>query len=428
MDKRKTSSSRKPVALVLGGFVNSLSLVRELASGGMPVWLLHFENNIASKSRYVSRSFIHDFRTNDEAFIDALSEIGKMLVDRGVLFPTHDYHVRMMAGHFETLNRNYHVAVNPATALNLISKRWQYNLCDRIGIPYPKTVFCETPEEASCFIERAENLQFPLLLKPIGRAKNPTALAGAAFRAIQVDKLQALRSLYGPASHLDQGGFLASEIIPGGPHNIWAYTAYSGRPGQIMAGWTGRKLTQRPHDFGDFSTAETTLNDVVEDQGRRLLEGCKHQGIGEPEFKYDLRDGLYKLTEINPRAMMWHIAGTFAGVNLALIQYYHLIGDSSNCERLCVRQESKPRRLVFMSHEVMNMIDHYPRWPFIKSVARSLFLRHKRFAIWWLEDPKPWLHHCPASFLRILRIVWTKLWGRFWEVRKRIGFGYSSVN
>jgi len=425
---RKTRSSRKPVALILGGFVNSLSLVRELASGGMPVWLLHFENNIASKSRYVSRSFIHDFRSNDEVFIDSLIEIGKMLDNRGVLFPTHDYHVRMMAGHFETLNRNYHVAVNPATALNVISKRWQYDLCDRIGIPYPKTVFCETPEEASCFIEQADTLQFPLLLKPISRAKEPTGLAGAAFRAIQIDNLQALKSFYGHGSHLNRGGFLASEIVPGGPHNIWAYTAYCDSPGRFMAGWTGRKLTQRPHDFGDFSTAETRLNHVIEDQGRRLLEGCKHLGIGEPEFKYDLRDGLYKLTEINPRAMMWHIVGSLAGVNLPLIQYYHLIGDRANCEELCVRQQSRPRRLVFMSHEVMNVIDHCPRWPFIKSVARSLFLRHKRFAVWWLEDPKPWLHHGPASFLRILRVVWRKLWSIFRRALKRIWFRYSSVN
>ena len=205
---------------------------------------------------------------------------------------------------------------------------------------------------------------------------------------------------------------MASEIIPGGPENVWAYIGYCDRPGHIMAGWTGRKLTQRPHDFGVFSTAESRINQVVTDQGRRLLEASEHVGVGEPEFRYDSRDGKYKLMEINPRVMMWHITGHFAGVNLPLIQYYHCIGDQARCAALCVGQDDCSKRLVYMHTEILNVLDHEPVWHYIKSVVRSLLLKDKRFMVWRWQDPRPWFTGVVELIKEVWRVVGQRLSGR----------------
>ncbi len=381
----------KATAVVLGGYVNSLSLVRELAPGRMPVWVLDCQHNAAHWSRYATRGFVRAYLNDDKAFIEALCELGEQMNGKGVLFPTHDYHVKMMAENKELLSRYYHVQINPDSAMKIISKQWQYELCDRIGVPHPQTVYCNNPDQAAAFTDMAKNLQFPLLLKPFSRASD--AYRGDAFRAERVDNIQELKALFDSIPRLREGRFLASEIIPGGPENIWAFTGYCDSPGHVMAGWTGRKLTQRPRDFGVFSTAETRMDETVDRQGRALLEASEHLGIGEPEFKYDARDGKYKLTEINPRAMMWHIVGYFGGVNLPLIQYYHLTGDAEACRKLCVAQNPRPKRLVFMTFELMNILDHRPKLAYIKSAIRSLFLRRKRFAIFWINDPLPWVQH-----------------------------------
>lgn len=409
-------ASLLPVALVLDGYVNGLSLVRELHQGKMPIWLLDCADSCAARSRYVARSFIRPYEQRDDAFINALLEIGRTLDQKAVLFPAHDFHFRVLAENFDLLTQYFHVPANPHTAATIISKKWQYDLCERIGIPYPKTKFCVNEEDAAMARDGQVEMRFPILIKPFSRAAD--ALGGAAFRAERADDLCAFRNLFRQYPELLRGGFLMSEIVPGGPGNIWAYTAYCDSAGHVMAGWTGRKLSQRPRDFGVFSTAETRLNDVVADYGKRLLEASGHVGIGEPEFKYDARDGSYKLMEINPRAMMWHIAGFFAGVNLPLIQYLHLTGNQRGCAQLCRPQDPIPRRLVFMTFELLNISDHTPRWTFVRDAFRSLLLRKKRFAIWWWRDPMPWFYHmrCLAGQMR-----------RRWKIGRRLCGPFISI-
>jgi len=383
--------STKPVALVLGGYINALSIVRQLGSARLPVWVLDFTYSLATHSRYCKRSFIDPKCNIDDGLLEALLKIGKLLNLRAVLYPTHDFHVRVMAENYDKLNNFYNVCINPKSAINIISKKWQYELCDQLDIPYPKTHYCETHEDIDAFLTSSIGFAYPILLKPFSRSSD--AKLGAEFRVQVARNHNEVLQLFDNIYQLSAGRFLASEIIPGGPENIWAYTGYCDRPGHVLAGWTGRKLTQRPRDFGVFSTAETRLNKTVHEQGIALLEAAEHVGVGQPEFKYDFRDGKYKLMEINPRSDMWNMAGYLGGVNLPLIQYYHCTGQSDHYQSLCVEQHSQPKRLVFMTYELGNIFDHQPRVQFMWSAVKSFFLRHKRFAVWWLEDPFPWLSH-----------------------------------
>jgi len=352
----------------------------------MPIWLLHCRDGRAFRSRYVTRGFIRDYAGSDEAFVDALLEVGRLLDVRAVVYPTHDYHVRVLAENFDRLSEFYHIQINHRKAVEANSKRWQYALCDRLGVPRPRTSHCETAEAFHALASGKVELQFPWLLKPYARNENP--IKDVTIRAAQVNSVDEFERLMEKHPAL-RHGLLVSEVVPGGPDNIWAFTGYCDRPGSVLAGWTGRKLTQRPEMFGVFSTSESRLNDKVEQQGRVLLEVSEHMGIGEPEFKYDARDGKYKLTEINPRAHMWHMTGFYAGVNLPLIQYYHLVGDEQRCRQLCRRQDERPARLIFMGSELQNIVDHRPTRKFIGNAVRALLRSNKHFIVWRRDDPRP---------------------------------------
>ena len=69
-------------------------------------------------------------------------------------------------------------------------------------------------------------------------------------------------------------------------------------------------------DFGRFSTyVETVDEPQVVEAAVRLLAKINFTGIVEVEFKKDLRDGQYKLLDVNPRVWGWHTLGQRAGVD-----------------------------------------------------------------------------------------------------------------
>ena len=345
-------------------------------------------------SRYISRKFIRPYANDDDVFLGALIEIGKELDHKAVIYPTHDHHVRMLAIHNDVLNEYYLIAVNRETAEVANSKRWQYELCDQLDVPRPRTYYCESADDLEALFGNPDQIPFPWVIKPYARNEKP--VANVTIRAEEIhsfDELEALLSLHPALTN----GFLASEVIPGDPENIWAYTGYCAEPGLVLAGWTGHKLTQRPEVFGVFSTSETHINETVEQQGLLLLQDSKHVGIGQPEFKYDVRDQKYKLTEINPRAHMWHMTGYYGGVNLPLIQYYHMTGQQEACDALCRPQDPRPTRLVFMGSELANIVDHRPRRKYIMNALKALTCRRKHFIVWRWDDPFPFLYVFAAS-------------------------------
>ena len=48
----------------------------------------------------------------------------------------------------------------------------------------------------------------------------------------------------------------------------------------------------------------------------------------EVEFKYDSRDGQYKLLDVNLRPWGWHTLGTACGLDFSYIHYKDILGDA----------------------------------------------------------------------------------------------------
>jgi predicted ATP-grasp superfamily ATP-dependent carboligase len=55
----------------------------------------------------------------------------------------------------------------------------------------------------------------------------------------------------------------------------------------------------------------------VEDAACRFLRSLDYSGLAEVEFKYDRRDGRYKLLDVNARGWTWSALGPLAGVDFA---------------------------------------------------------------------------------------------------------------
>ena len=268
------------------------------------------------------------------------------------------------------------------------NKFFQYQACENIGVPYPKTICAKNKID----LDSIDGLIFPLLIKPSTRKDSTTDV----FRTLYLEKIEDYLSAKNKlGGYIEKGiEFVISEFIPGDDTNIYAYTCFRSQGGKIINEWSGKKLTQYPDNYGVFCSASNQAPQEVFNQGRALVEEFNAFGIIEPEFKYDHRDGKYKLMETNFRSMMWHRTGSISGVKLHETQYNYATG---RCINHYDQDVSDSIHFVLMLHEIPNLI---ARKGYLKYFKHNIFGGRRRvWAIFEWGDVKPFLFSLVLLFL-----------------------------
>ncbi|GAG52433.1 unnamed protein product, partial [marine sediment metagenome] len=211
-----------------------------------------------------------------------------------VVFPTDEEHIRLLLEIRDSIGQ---FCFLPFDERSIANKYDQYLWSRTLRVPCPETILLSKPSDYEKVLE-----MLPAIIKPIVKydgvgIKNIRLYSPSDYR-MNRDRVE---------KRLSEGfEFVASDIIPGDGDQIFAYICYRTKNGKILNEWTGCKLSQHPDNFGVFASARSCTCSMVAEQGRWLVEGANLFGILEPEFKYDYRDGKYKLIEINFRSMMWH--------------------------------------------------------------------------------------------------------------------------
>lgn len=349
----------KTCAIVLGGYINGYSIIRELHEKGVgDIILIDTSRSLGSFSNKISEYYI--MKKDPLSLLHCLDSLHQTY-DWIIPFPTNDLFLEYLYKIHEEIRNFCFLPFNEKNLRQSMDKNRQYAFCEKSGVPYPKTL----PLKESGDLKKLGSLRLPLIIKPIKRED----LNVQVFRNLQIysdkDLQVALTKL---EAYLTNGiSFLASEIVPGEGSNIFAYVTYRNRDGKILNEWTGRKLSQFPNEFGVFASASNKASDEILKQGRILVEGMDLMGIVEPEFKYDARDGRYKLMEINLRSMMWHRAGNLSGVNLQYTQYLDAIGKKPEMQ---VQEKKKDIHFVYFQHEFYNLIT---RKGYARTFRKNLF-------------------------------------------------------
>lgn len=379
MDEMRGAGSGKqhPCAVVLGGYVNGYGIVRELYEKGVrDIVLLDHAKRLASSSNLIAQ--FREIPKNDAVALRAVLEDVHRQYDYLILFPSEDLGVELLEKEYAALEGFCFIPFNPRNLREASDKRHQYQACEALGVPYPRTKYVNVRED----IEKIRELPFPVLVKP-GTRKD---VVGSVFRSLRLAEPRDLDRHRGQlVDFVDQGmGFVASEIVPGDGSNIYSYMGYRTRDGRILNEWVGRKLAQYPNDFGVFASASNECPDVVADQGRTLLHGMDLWAIAQPEFKFDARDGRYKLMEINLRSMMWHRMGNRSGVNIQYSQYLDALGLDVPRQR---QVRDRTIHFVYAKHELINLLTRKGYW---KTFRRNFFSGDSvSFAVFNAHDWRP---------------------------------------
>ncbi|WAI01197.1 hypothetical protein [Methanogenium organophilum] len=378
-------------ALVLGGYVNGYSIIQELYEKNVEnIILFDTSRKIASYSNKIKKFVL--INKSPECLYEKLNSLHKEY-EQIIIFPTDELQMQNLHKIHPDIASFCFLPYNYDNFLECFDKYSQYLYCEKLGLPHPKTIPVDDIDQ----LNSINTIQYPILIKPNRRDDQKINV----FKNLKLEsknELEEKRELL--EDYLGSGiTFLASEIIPGDSTNIYAYVGYRSQDGEILSEWTGKKLSQFPDDYGVFSSASNEAPNQVLQQGRILFEGMDLKGIIESEFKYDSRDGKFKLMEINLRSTMWNRVGNLSNVTVQYAQYLDAIGQ-------IIEKQTQIKDIeihfVYLKHEILNLIRRkYYRKIFVYNIFKS---KKTYFAIYDLHDIKPFLIDCKAIFMSVVEV------------------------
>lgn len=210
---------------------------------------------------------------------------------------------------------------DPDLVRSLVNKKELYFLAKDLGIPTAEARFPLTLRDAREFAEQA---QYPVMLKAIDGSRLQRQ---AGMKMVAVDSADALLAEFQRLDDPERPNLMLQEYIPGRDDSVWMLDGYFDSQSDCLVAFTGRKLHQYPPYRGATSLGVCLRNDEVLDLTLKLVRGIRYRGILDIGFRFDPRDGLYKLLDPNPR-----IGCTFRlfvgrnGLDVALAAYLDLTG------------------------------------------------------------------------------------------------------
>jgi len=121
---------------------------------------------------------------------------------------------------------------------------------------------------------------------------------------------------------------MVQELIPGNGECQFSYCGFF-KDGRPVAKMLVQRARQRPALFGRSSTyVETVDKPELEEPSERFLRAINYYGLVEMEYKLDVRDGRYKLLDVNTRTWGSHTIGWPAGVDFAYMLYRDQLGQA----------------------------------------------------------------------------------------------------
>jgi predicted ATP-grasp superfamily ATP-dependent carboligase len=358
-----------------------LGIARSLGRLGIPVHRVGRERAApAAMSRYVAGWRVVPGSATDEETLELLRGLGEEL-GRPILIAADDAACVFVEDHAEELQQRFLLPRQPTGLVRaLSSKRGMYELCHEHGIPTPQSFF---PQSEAELLERARAGAFPIVLKCINAADAP-ATAPRVLIARDIDELTAgYRQMETPGL----SNVMLQEYVPGTPETVWMFNGYFDDRSECQVGFTGRKIRQSPPYTGATTLGVCLPNQTVQEVTERFMRSIGYRGILDIGYRFDERDGEYKLLDVNPR-----IGGTFRlfvgdnGVDVLRAMHLDLTGRDVPATEL-----PDGRRWIVEPLDITSSIV-YRRRGDIRFGGWLRSFRGVREGAWWaLDDPLPFL-------------------------------------
>ena len=375
-------------AVVLGAHINGLGIIRSLGREGIPLIAIDRQAMMGQYSRFSTRHIVLE-DNHPREFLESLCRLGSGLGHKAVLYITDDRYFRVCAAAAEMLAEHFYLPFNTRMGEAAIDKAYQYRICRENLISCPLTFIVTTGLDVENLLKQRNELPYPLIIKPGDQSCSLSFSAGK--RLYEMENQHKLLEL---APLIEKNlPLLVCEVIPGEPRALWAYNAYCHQPGEVVAGWTAQKLSQRPYRHGSFTIMRSVHNPEVAEAGKAALRALQIQGPAEVEFKWNRQRGCFQYIETNPRHIQYNGLGRLAGVDLVLAHYYAAVGDEDKLRKWAGMQQSGEAFMVLAGQEMANVVQLPGRMQRSKQLFSCIFKPRRMWAIHDWEDLGPSLYY-----------------------------------
>jgi D-aspartate ligase len=287
-----------PVVVLSAKTHGSLGILRSLGRLGIEVVAVDGgPRGAASYSRYLRKRSRFDLDdSSPQSIVEHLLNLGEQIGRRSLLIPTWDETSLLVSEYQDALSESFLFARQPqGLAAQLSDKRAMAAVARQHGVPTPELDFPTSVDDVRRF---AATAHFPVMLKGIdgNRLYRRTGRKMAIVR----DRAELVR-LYGEMEDPASPNLMLQEYIPGGDDTVWMYNGYFNAESEPLIGFTGRKLRQSPVYTGATSLGICLPNDPVAQTTERWMKALGYRGILDIGYRYDARDGRYKVLDVNPR-------------------------------------------------------------------------------------------------------------------------------
>ncbi|HEY1738041.1 MAG TPA: hypothetical protein VGI86_04990, partial [Acidimicrobiia bacterium] len=317
-----------PVLLVRVGhypvYHGGVCAIRSFGRAGIPVHAI-VEDRLtpAAASRYLESARVWPTTGAEpvEQLVEGLCRIGAELGTRALAIPTDDESAVVLAEHGDRLREHFlYPDIDPVLPRRLASKENLHIMCSGYGIPQPEACFPRSYEDVVAY---AAHAQFPVVVKNVAPfARLHQKAVGGTTVVRDAEELIALAGTFpSPRSAMFQ------EYIPRDVAEDWIFQTYCDADYNALVPFTGIKLRSWPPHAGVTTYARAVPNEELEALSTSFCRDIGYRGVCDLDWRFDRRDGRYKLVDFNPRpGAQFELFTTEAGVDVVRAMHLDLTG------------------------------------------------------------------------------------------------------
>ena len=190
------------------------------------------------------------------------------------------------------------------------------NIAEKAGVAYPETFAVSDQDD---LFQAAEHTAFPVVLK---LANDEGLFLPPQQRYAIVDKKEKLLDSFTNLKKFGKKIILQNYIAGVGV----GFSVLYDKCGKYILSFQHQRLREYPLSGGPSTYCKSVYYDIVEKNGRKLMDFIKWNGPAMVEFKYEPDSGKLVLIEINPRYWGSLPLARKAGVNIPLVQFHKITG------------------------------------------------------------------------------------------------------
>jgi predicted ATP-grasp superfamily ATP-dependent carboligase len=375
------TNSSIPV-LIFGDGITAYGIIRALSPYGIKIYMVtKDEKSFVTKSRFVNSSIVID--PNDENFVASLKKwVKNEIHQQAVLMVTEDLYLDILAKQYDQLLPEMKPTFPDWSIASLVRNKCRtLRIAKNLGIPIPQTKYITSQSLMFDLLEKGLEIQYPVLIRP--ERSNIYKTRGILCKTSD-ELITEFRKYNGFG-----GRMLLQEYIPGGEENLVNVSVFANSNEEPIAIFMNRKRRSLGK-FGPGTLVSSTWSDDLSEYTTKLIKKIGFSGYSEAEFKFDKRDGKFKLIEINGRISMLNSHALRCGINLPYLMYMDAINRPLEPMKTLAKQY--PESIIWwnLPFDIVGVLKDRS---FLKPITLVKQLQGKGYIVepWNLVDPAPFL-------------------------------------